>query len=272
MKLERRILVATDLSESADEALREGARFAKQTNSPLGVVHVTAEKDLRHQELVVRARVANVIGAQPVEVFVERGVDHAAIGRRALDWKADMIVVGARASAVLGHLFRGVGERLILDAHCPVLVARPFHGDGGVIAATDLSKPELPAVVAAAQEAERRGARLKVVHAVGFWSAEARYLSTPTPTIETQSDYAAFADELESAVAEIGIDQPCQVLTGSAARAIVRNATETDAELIVLAKHDVARHHARVASRGVVENVFASAPCSVLVVPTLAAP
>ena len=276
MKPNSRVLVATDLSTGADEALREGARLAAQAKGPLAVVHVLPpldSKKVRSRDLVgrlereIRERLRAVEAPDDTEIFIDEGPDAEQILRRAAEWRAELIVVGARAPSPLGHVLRGVGERVVRGAHCPVLVARPSHGHGGVLAATDLVKPSLPAVVAGAEEASRRGTRLRVVHAVGFLDIEARYLLGlgKTHGTEAQSDFAGLAVELSDAVARLGIDPTCLVLDGAAPRVIVDKAKTTDAELVVVATRPKTGR-TRAFLRSVAEQVVRKAPCSVLVV------
>jgi len=275
MKLNSRVLVATDFSVGADEALREGARLAAQAEGPLGVVHVLpplGPNAVRPRDVVgrltraIRERLRRVDAREDSEIFVDEGTDYEQIVHRGAQWHAELIVVGARSPAPLGHMFRGVGERVVRDAHCPVLVARPGHGQGGVLAATDLTKPSLPAVVAGAEEADRRGTRLRVVHAVGFLDMEARYLLSQGSSNDAgDSDFAGLEEKLEDAVARLGIDPTCLILDGPATRAIIGKAKAIDAELVVVATR-AKTAGVRAVLRSVAEDVVRSAPCSVLVV------
>lgn len=275
MKPYSRVLVATDFSVGSDEALREGARLAAQAQGPLGVVHVVpalGANASRPRDVVglleraIRDRLRRLDAREDTEIFIDEGSDHAQIVRRAAEWRAELIVVGGRSSSPLGYVFRGVGERVARDAHCPVLVARPGHGDGGVLAATDLTRPTLPAVVAGAEEADRRGTRLRVVHAVGFLDMEARYLLSRGASNDAgDADFAGLEDKLEDAVARLGIDPTCLVLDGPATRAIIGKARAIDAELVVVATRAKASG-VRALLRSVAEDVVRGAPCSVLVV------
>ena len=275
MKLNSRVLVATDFSVGAGEALREGARLAAQAQGPLGVVHVlppVTSNALRPRDVIgrlkqaIRERLRQVDAREDTEIFIDEGPDYEQIVRRAADWRAELVVVGGRSPAPLGHMFRGVGERVVRDAHCPVLVARPGHGDGGVLAATDLTEPSLPAVVAGAEEADRRHTRLRVVHAVGFLDMEARYLLSLASSNDTgDSDFAALEEKLEDAVARLGIEPRCVILDGPATRAIINKAKAIDAELVVVAAR-ARTGGTRAILRSVTADVVRSAPCSVLVV------
>jgi universal stress protein A len=286
MRQVKRVLVATDLSEGSDEALREGARLASRSKWPLGVVHVLASLDpllgfsslahpaagmdiaalCRHTHEAIRDRVTRLIGCPTAEIFVDEGVADDAIVRRAAQWHADIIVIGSHTRSGLGQAFGGVAERVVRYAHCRVLVARASGHHGGVLAATDLSKPSLPAIVAGDEEARRRTEPLTVVHAVGFFELEARYLFGPRgPSSERESDLAVFASELEGAVAQRGIRARCEILDGPAASAIVREASAIDAELVVVAVGGKTGL-GRVAAWSVAAKVARTAPCSVLVV------
>ena len=274
MRVNCRVLVATDFSAASDVALREGARLAAQAKGPLAVVHVLPPLDgkavrpsniIVRLEQAIRERLRRIAAPVETEVFVDEGLDDEQIAKRAAGWRAELIVVGARRRSPLGHVFRGVGERVVRGAHCPVLVARPGHGHGGVLAATDLTKPSLSAVVAGAEEADRRGTQLRVVHAVGFLDIEARYLlSLGTAREPASADFAGLDDELDDAVARLGITPRCQVLDGPATRAIVNKARAVDAELVVVATR---ARTGRGILRSVAEDVVLTAPCSVLVVP-----
>jgi universal stress protein A len=195
-----RVLAATDLSDAADVALREGAALASTPESELAVVHVLpappflkmwlpnlaedTAKIATRASATVRDRMRILVGGR-VEIFVEDGVDYAAIIKRAEAWRADVVVVGSHGRSGLARAFGGVAERVLRHAPCSVLVVRSCPARGWVLAATDLSEASLPAITAAAAEAQRRGAQLEVVQALGFLDVEASYLvelGTPSVT------------------------------------------------------------------------------------------
>jgi nucleotide-binding universal stress UspA family protein len=175
-----RILVATDLSDPADEALRQADNRARVVDGVLGVCHVlpsagvhmlfperyareaTEEANLDERARgVVGERVTSTTGRTPasVEVFVERGTEYAEIVRRAEDWRATLTVVGNhhRTGGAPGRRLGGVAAKVVRYAHCPVLVARPCAHRGLVVCATDLSAPSLPAVEAAVVGRDSQG-------------------------------------------------------------------------------------------------------------------
>lgn len=280
-----RVLVATDLSDAADLALREGAALAATPGDSLAVVHARPDLPFLERWLPLRSedeakvaglaseaareRTRRVVGDR-AEIFVDDGVDYAAIIKRAEAWRADLIVIGSHGRSGLARAFGGVVERVIRHAPCNVLVARPSGARGWVLAATDLSTPSLPAITSAAAEARRRGAQLEVVHAVGFFDVEARYLiALGTPTITPPLVLEVAGRELSDCVARLHVRARCRVLERPAAAAIVERAESIGAELVVVgARGKTGLSLLPIGS--VAEKVVRTAPCSVLVARSVA--
>ena len=277
-----RVLVATDLSEAADVALRDGSRLASGPESALAAVHVLPPQPFidawlpnlgadgakilaARAEKKVHERLGSVVGARPAEVFIDDDVDYAAIIRRAEAWKADVVVLGAHGRSGLVQAFGGVVERVLRHAPCSVLVARSPAAHGWVLAATDLSSSSIAAVTTGAEEAGRRGARLEVVRAMGFLDVEAAYLVelgtpslTPPPLVLETA-----ARELSERVARLHVEATCKILDRPAAAAIVHEAEALGAELVVVGARG---RLGLMALGGVAEKVARTAPCSVLAV------
>lgn len=265
-----RVLAATDLSDAADHALREGAALAATAGGAFAVIHVLpplhpiSVLDARATE-AVRARVARV--AEPHELFVEVGSAYAEIVRRAEGWRADTVIVGSHGQSGIARVLGGVAGRVVRHAHCRVLVVRPSPARGLVLAATDLSEPSLPAIVAGAEEARRRGARLRVVHAVGFLELQLALLreaGSAAPRGHGNGN-DGWLRQLRAIVAGAGIDAECAILENDAAAAVARDAESSGAEVVVVGCHG-RTGLARVALGSVAEKIVRVAPCSVLVV------
>lgn len=126
--------------------------------------------------------------------------------------------------------------RVLHHAHCSVLVARLPGARGWVLAATDLSDPSFAAITAADAEARRRGAKLEVVHAVGFLDMQASNLvELGTPSIAPPPRvFEVAARELSACVSRLQIHAECKVLDRPAAAAIVSKARAIGAELVVV--------------------------------------
>lgn len=292
----KRILCATDLSEPADEALRQASDLARDVGARLGVCHLlpvanplhplsSAPSDsepLTDPALTARitealkTRTTSITGrdSSEVEVFVEIGAGYAELLRRAETWRADVVVAASRGLSGLQRVLLGsVASQVVRYAHCPVLVARSSP-KGPVVAATDLSDAALPAVQAAAREAKRREVELVVVHALGLSPAAAMWaaLGTPfgaaysIPSAETVARVQAAArTTLEAALARFDIDGTIVVPDGSAATSIVVEAERREASLVVVGTHG-RTGFARVALGSVAEKVIQNAHCSVLAV------
>ncbi len=135
----KQILIATDGSRSADEAVGIGLALAKQQGADVTFVHVTESRHRAadgdadtHREALDESEVALAAAARAAE---DAGVSHALerIAGQTVDTivaladarEADMIVVGSRGrgpvtAALLGSVSQGVLKR----ASRPVLVVK----------------------------------------------------------------------------------------------------------------------------------------------------
>jgi nucleotide-binding universal stress UspA family protein len=277
-----RVLVATDLSDAADVALREGVALAPGPRDALAVVHPLpplpflkaglpqlgddAARLSARASQAVHKRMRSVVGNR-AEVFIENVVDYEAILGRAEAWGTDVIVIGSHGRSGLARAFGGLVEQVLRHARCSVLVARPSVARGWVLAASGQSDPSFHAITAAAAEARRRRAQLEVVHSLGFLDVEVRYLVElgtasvhPTPLV-----FDAATGELSDCVARLNIHATCKVLDRPEAAAIVGEAEALGAELVVVGARGRTGLNLLFLGR-VAEKVALAAPCSVLVV------
>jgi nucleotide-binding universal stress UspA family protein len=177
MTLQGPILVGTEFTTASDEALQQGSALAKGLGTSLTVCHVVptldpvnvlfphlAERNAgQRQALIDKAlaaidrQIATTLGATALDVrpVVDAGTPHAGLLAMADATKAGLIVLGPGRTA----------DRVVRHAAVPALIAR--HSPSGiVVGATDFSDPSLPALEAAAAEAQRRGSRLQLLHVV----------------------------------------------------------------------------------------------------------
>jgi nucleotide-binding universal stress UspA family protein len=280
------VLVGTDLTEAAGEALRAGAELARDANSRLIVCHVIPEfmpdgvlfdefraANLQARDSIVgKAReavleqLASVLPepSRDVDVVLETGTPHVGLLRQAEQVGAGIVVVwpGAGATDVVRH------------AQTTVLVVRPSP-PGPVVGATDFSDASLPALRAAAAEARRRGAALHLVHALDIAPfAERRPPAAAMPYLRDKSWIAlegldglraAAQRRLEEALRETGLTGRAMLLSGSADEAIVGYAEAAQAGLVVVGTHGRSGF-TRLALGSTASAVTEHAPCSVLVV------
>lgn len=281
------VLVGTDLSAAAAEALRASADLARDLNSRLVVCHVVPElipggslfdefrqANLHAQEsIVAKARQAvqeqmdAVIGgsADGIDVVLETGTPHVGLLRQADRVRAGVIVVwpGSTATDVVRH------------ASAAVLVVRPAPR-GPVVGATDFSDPSLPPLRVAAEEARRRGVPLHVLHAFDIAPfADRRPPAAAMPYLVDKSWIALEGlDELrtrakrrlDEALRESGLPGEAVLVSGFANDVIVRHAETAGAGLVVVGTHGRSGF-GRLLLGSTASGVIEHAPCSVLVVP-----
>jgi nucleotide-binding universal stress UspA family protein len=176
------------LGEAAEVVLRAADREARLHGAGLAVLHAlpldpgapmtpeALEAVLAQRTQLARAIDDAVVAAMEVtlgrpaddiDVLVEDGPPGRAILHGAEEVGADLVVVGSTGARGLKRLLLGsVAASVVKHGHTSVLVVRPRPEHGLVLAGVDFSPTSEAAVELAAQEARRRGARLRVVHCV----------------------------------------------------------------------------------------------------------
>jgi universal stress protein E len=283
------VLVGTDLSVGADEALRQGDAIARTTGAALHVCHALPEllsldpifpqlklrdalsaAELEHDAAdALEERVGDVTGRAPGEYTIElaNGSPHAALVDAADRLGAGLVVVGAQGSNVRasGPLLGGVAERVVRHAHCHVLVARPAPR-GQVLCAVDASQPSAETLAAAADEATRRQASLTVVHCMDLLLPGVLGYEVPPLSPEVIAAMRAqWRQRLETAVAALQPVPSLRLEEGPAGPIIAKLASELPAELVVVGTHGRTGLR-RLVLGSVAEAVVRTAPASVLVV------
>jgi universal stress protein A len=143
----RRILVPTDFSDAAGEAVQAAVVLARAFDAGIELLHVTATVALlpppvevvpfsvlmpdlqkrvesRLTEDAQRVRAAGI----PCDTHTMEGSPHAEIVKRAIEMAADLIVMGTHGHGGLAHAVLGsVTERVLHKSRCPVLVV-PLRG------------------------------------------------------------------------------------------------------------------------------------------------
>ena len=291
----QKLFVAIDFSPDSDEALRQAHERAESAGTQLAVCHIvpnelrsnllfpqisqiTALKfplEIKHIAEAASTRVAEITGRKEgdFELIIDDGTPQALILNRAEEWQADLIIMGSHGqTSAADELLGSVTDSVIRHAHCPVLITRPGKRTGRILAGTDFSDPALPPLRAAADEAERVGAELTVVHSLDLvWSVAAypalAFGGAPfnvSPEQVKELEVIA-AKRLEESLKALGITGDTLVTTGAAGTALIDIAREKKVDLIVVGT--VGRTGLRRALLGsVAETVAKGAPCSVLIV------
>ncbi len=135
------ILVATDFSESSDEAFAKALEVGRPMGAALELVHVLDVGDSQRspfglinytgdaggliatidRELATRVDRATAAGLHCYQRILEGG-PYQEIVREARDARVDLIVIGTHGRRGLAHMMLGsVAEQVVRHAPCPVL-------------------------------------------------------------------------------------------------------------------------------------------------------
>lgn len=290
------VLVASDLSEASDIAIRQADRLAGE--EPVTGVYViprlaTAGLDplfppaalnatLAVPDLEARAqgavadRVRALTSRTHTKVVVRIGVPEDEIAATANELGARAVVVGSHGRTGIARMLLGsVAERVARHAKCSVLIARESAAKDAkevIVLATDLTDASEPALEAALREATNRNARLFAVHAIedphvaAYSELAAAFGATalgPPPEFEREVN-DALAAMIARKLAGSPIIAESVVASGAAAPAVVRVAEQVGATLLVVGTGRKSTLE-RLALGSVAEKIVRHAPCSVLV-------
>ena len=291
----RKLFVAVDFSPASLEALRQAHERAASTRAQLAVCHIVPNElrsnllfphisriaalklplVTKHIAEAASARVAEITGrsSDEFELIVDDGRPQVLIVSRAEEWFADLIIMGSHGRTSAADVLLGsVTDSVIRHAHCPVLIVRSGKHTGRIVAGTDFSDPAMPAIQAAADEADRVGGGLIVVHSLDLlWSPAAypalAFGGAPFNVSAEQINEleAIAAHRLEESLRQLIVTGKALVTTGPAGTALIEIASERNADLVVVGT--IGRTGLRRALLGsVAETVARGAPCSVLIV------
>lgn len=186
----RGILVGVDGSEPSNAAVVWAAREATMRHVPLTLIHMVNAAVPMYPEMPLSmgmgiwrdedgrrvlqhaVKVAeDIVGAaRPVPISTELKCSPPVPTLVQLSADAEMLVVGSHGRSALGRgLLGSVSAGVVRRASCPVAVIRDEHAPAGapVVVGIDGSPASELATAIAFEEASRRGAELKAVHA---WS------------------------------------------------------------------------------------------------------
>lgn len=284
-----RVLIASDLSEASDEALKQGVEMA--AGGPVAVCHVMPDLGTHalwaqayevdvNKHLALQPRIAEALREQfarvlpqapePPELFIEQGSEYDQILNRAEAWHAELIALGTHGKKGLRRWLLGsVADQVVRAAHCRVLVARKSP-QGAVLAATDLSEPGLPVIEAAVAEAARRKRKLVVMHAIESprEGDAAMGLLGALPALdppEVRSSKRALAGQiLNDALSRLHAQGEIVVADEEPSAETLQLASSLPSELIVVGTHGRSGL-ARVVLGSRASQILEKAPCSVLV-------
>lgn len=163
----KKILMATDLTARSDRALQRAVMLAHEFAAELKIVHVVDESLLEaitlQHEATARSAIAAQVAALPsaaglsISQEVVRGFEYSDILARAVDFEAELIVLGIHRHKTR-ELFQGTtAERVVRYGALPVLVVKdaPREAYRRVLVAADLSEHSHAAMALAARLAPK---------------------------------------------------------------------------------------------------------------------
>lgn len=285
----RRIVVATDFSAPADQAVRRAALIAKGQHAELHLIHGVHPLELYPgPELspseATRGNEAAALGARRLlteladilhihfgietRIATRIGRAHTVIAEYAKTVDADLVVVGNRGKSPLLNLLLGsTAARTLRMAVCPVLVvknvdAAPYQH---ALVALDFELTSEAAPALACTLAPQ--ARIELLYVYDNDIEERMREAIFDEAFITDYRRRALADaeaRLKAAQPEIG-DVTRSVITGYPADAIVERATTWQAGLIVLGRSGK-RSLQKWLLGSVAKDVVNSADCDVLII------
>jgi nucleotide-binding universal stress UspA family protein len=267
----QRILCPIDFSEESRHALEHAVAFAKWYRAPITVLHVLstppplvpptgvsagapfplAEPVEQIAEELRRFCQPLMPSGQQLEVVVQEGGAAREIVAHAESITADLVIMGTHGRGGFERLVLGsVTEKVLRLARCPVLTVPPRAPHAGVAPAAygtilcplDFSDTSARALEYALSLAQETDARLILAHVVEGVIEPARFGEVAHFSVP---EYHRFLEQeaimrLKAAVpdeARTWCKPEERVVSGNAAREIVRMAEDTGAQLIIMGVH-----------------------------------
>lgn len=269
----KRILVPTDLSDSATDALTYATRFAASTDADLHLVHVTTpdtdpdEPTLEAWPPTAEAREELDAKGCAVETHETRGRAAAeTILEYARDLDVDLIVMGSHGRRGVRRMVIGsVAEEVLRHARCPVVLVRNGRDRATmrrILVPVDFSE-RTPSVLAhAAAIARASRATIELVHVI----EEPRYPDFYMATLTLPETERRAHERLTEMARALGpdIEASVEVLHGRAPDLIATYAGIWGYDLIVMSSHGYSGLK-RALLGSTSESVVRRAPCPVLI-------
>lgn len=283
----KNVLLATDFSLAAENALRYAGELARRSKAKLFAVHVQEPpnyalppeswrskgepSEIQAREL--KKRIANAFPEIESDVVIAEGTPWRTVATLAQDKEIDLIVLGTRGrTGVEKFLLGSQAEEILRHAPCPVLIAGPYtywSEQGGkrfseVLYATDFGPNAQAAAPYAVQFAEEYQAHMTLLHVIEEQRAdEFVNLSQLEGACERKLRDLVPNEAVSCAEARFLVEQ------GSPAEKILEVADKVHADLIVLGVREAtgfpgAATHLPIA---VASKVIAEANCPVLAIP-----
>jgi nucleotide-binding universal stress UspA family protein len=288
-----RILVGTDFSVASARAVQVAAAWARRTAAALRVVHVVPPKrsliglwavDLttvsavHHRAGAALKRLAEGLDpARQIEIStgLVAGAASMQIARAARDFRADLLVMGARGEQEVGLrelTLGGTAIKLLSTTSVPLLLVRTAAAEAPawVLAAVDFS-PVSKSVLTWARRCIVANGRIDVFHAYEAPFAarlDAYGISRESIDLYSDEEQKQRERELDSLIAATGGDVTVRPIVerGVSFARLIERIRQLDPDLVVVGKHASRRRPADWAGSVSRHTAFFS-PSSVLIVP-----
>lgn len=268
MKKVKRILVPTDFSKNADQALQFAAMLALKFESEIILLHVVSlfqddpnnpayqfpdvDSILESVEASARESLKALDiehAGIPIAKKMIRGISPAeSIITYASEENVDLIIMGTHGRTGLSHFLLGsVAERVIRHMPCPVItikgsgVRKPAAKLARIVVAVDFSNYSKLALAHAADLARAFDATVEVIHVIEEQVHPSFYITGETSIFKFNPELRdksrkALRDFVHTAVIE-PVSFDVHVREGRIHDEIVKYAHEQGADLIVVATH-----------------------------------
>jgi len=281
----KNVLVPTDFSRCADQALLQAAALAQHTDATLHLVHVatlpsyrdgTVSAEERTRDLVAWLRKMAAVPDLRIVEAERRGLSVAAeILAYGEEIDADLVVIGTHGRSSLGATLLGsVAIEVVRHAACPVVTVRERDGTRLLTALKDILVPvdfsdfSHRSLRKAAILARESGATLHLLHVVDaplhptFYATGVKGPLDVDPELHERCRLELVrlaAEEAPDVATELYVDQgrPADVICRFADRGLV--------DLVFIATHGLTGLR-RFLMGSVTEKVVRHAPCPVFVV------
>jgi len=294
----KKILLPTDFSRCAEQALSHTVFLAEKYNAEIHLLHVLTlfedqpilvndeiaetEEMIRKLEDVVEKQLNKVVNyhdSDDLSIITtkKRGMSAApVILEYASDEDIDLIVMGTHGRRGLGHLLLGSAtEEVVRMAKCPVFSVREsekpksLEAINKVLVPVDFSDHSKSALAYAAEIASSYRAQLQLLHIIEETTHPAYSLSGKSSKIDLvpgiEEDYRK---KIRQMIQETGISpEGTEIIinSGQAALEIIKFADENLSDLIVIATHGLTGIE-RFLLGSVTEKVVRVAPCPVFTI------
>lgn len=281
------IMVATDLSERSDRALRRATLLAKQFETDVKLVHVVdddqpayiVDSEREQAESLLRrlADTMHKVDGVLCDARVIASAPFTGIVQATEEVGPDLLVIGPHRRQVLKDVFVGTtAERTIRSVSCPVLMANapPVASYSHVMQTTDLSEASGDAIRRFARLGLGRAARNSVlyVHDVpALQLARFETLSSEETEYYVKQQRKEVAREISDFLSSAGAGHLDTILRHQASTVpfeILKAAEEEKADLIVTSTRGRGGL-AKFLLGSVAEQVLAQSPVDVLALPPI---